>query len=116
MITKEQFVEFRSKWKSIKEHTAMEHVLYNILRGKDLNHGFSPIKKENKVVSNSCDRWNGVNSALSELKYTVYRLTKDVPQNPRWFISLGVLEERIGIKITRDIAEQILAVKIQRNV
>lgn len=50
--TKQQYVEMKQQWATIaaqKQITPQDHVIYNILRGKPANRGFSPLKDANKL-------------------------------------------------------------------
>ena len=51
--TKEQYLTFRNNWanavNSKKELTAAHHILYNILRGRSHDMGFTPITNGNKL-------------------------------------------------------------------
>lgn len=42
-------------WSSVREHTVQEHVIYNILRGKPIDQGFTPITNPSKITSNGND-------------------------------------------------------------
>lgn len=51
---KEQFKKIQAIFKELsrsKQATAVDHVFYNIVRGKPLDHGFTPITNENKLRS-----------------------------------------------------------------
>lgn len=69
MITKEQYHQLTATWSAKKEHTAAEHIAYNILRGKDAKLGFTPIASHNisKITSNCCNPWNGFNQARADV-------------------------------------------------
>ena len=50
--TKEQHVAFRKAWAKVaqdKKLTATHMVLYNIIRGKEVTHGFTPVTNTNKL-------------------------------------------------------------------
>lgn len=51
--TKEQYLAFRNKWAELaqaKKLTAADMMFYNIVRGKDLQHGFTPITRPSKFT------------------------------------------------------------------
>jgi hypothetical protein len=50
-ISKEQFVAVTSKWKSGNTHTVADHIIYNVLRSKPIDLGFSK-KTKKKYPSN----------------------------------------------------------------
>lgn len=47
--TKEQYLQMKQKWAERKTHSALEHALYNILRGYHAQKGFSPIVRESRI-------------------------------------------------------------------
>jgi len=50
--TKEQFIAFRNAWAKAAQAgkiTAAHMVMYNAIRGKDLDHGFTPVTNHNKL-------------------------------------------------------------------
>lgn len=59
-ITKEQYHTIIAAWAAKKEHTAAEHIIYNVLRGKSVTLGF----KEKSVNIQGNDPWFGFNTAL----------------------------------------------------
>lgn len=60
--------QFIINWKSSSKHSAAQHLLYNLIRGKDARHGFTPIVGTSKIISNRCDAWNGWTQALNTLR------------------------------------------------
>jgi hypothetical protein len=61
-ISKEQFTALTAAWRSRKDHTAAEHIIYNVLRGKPAKQGFK--QREKHVQGN--DPWYAFSCALSE--------------------------------------------------
>jgi hypothetical protein len=56
---KEQFKKIQACFKELsrsKQATAADHVFYNIVRGKPIDRGFTPITNENKLRSNYVNR------------------------------------------------------------
>ena len=56
---KQQFKKIQAIFKELsrsKQATAVDHVFYNIVRGKPTNLGFTPITNENKLRSNYSNR------------------------------------------------------------
>lgn len=51
--TKDQYLAFREKWRYAARHgfplTGAHHVLYNIIRGRDPQHGFTPFQRRSKI-------------------------------------------------------------------
>lgn len=65
-ITKEQYATLKAAWASQTSATPSLHIIYNLLRAKPLDLGFTPFKETslNKIKSNNNDRWNGFNISL----------------------------------------------------
>lgn len=60
--------EFKAYWKLFNiQYGSCSHLLYNLLKGRDLKCGFSPITNKNKLA-NGQQEWGGFNRALSNLK------------------------------------------------
>jgi hypothetical protein len=69
MLNEEIIKTVVQSWKAEEEHTVEEHVLYNVLRGKPLDQGFSPITHEGKIVSCGNDPHWGLNEAIRAIKW-----------------------------------------------
>jgi|JI10StandDraft_1071094.scaffolds.fasta_scaffold55820_4 hypothetical protein len=52
-ISKEEFLSAKAKWASSDYHTASNHIIYNALRSKPLDHGFH--QKTKNIQGN--DAW-----------------------------------------------------------
>lgn len=55
MLTKEQYLQMKATWASKQYHSAADHTIYNILRKKDPQLGFTPITNPRKINSNGDD-------------------------------------------------------------
>lgn len=53
-------------------NSASDMILYNIIRGKDIKRGFTPITNSNRLA-NGADPWYGYKSALSNLRWNIKR-------------------------------------------
>ena len=82
---KQQFKKIQARFKELsrsKQATAVDHVFYNIVRGKPLDRGFTPITNENKLRSSYNNRplWafeqakSAVNFGATPSKYHVSHL------------------------------------------
>ena len=111
-ISKEQFIQSQQAWKSVKEHSSLEHIIYNVIRGKDADRGFVPIQGTSKIISNSCDKWNGFNQPLRRLKS--YFTCTSVWQKDRCEATLKSLEKTLGITFTDELKAVILEIKENR--
>lgn len=70
---KEQFKTIQARFQERSRNklaTAVDHVFYNIIRGKDLKHGFTPLTNENKL-KNSYNNypWANFTHAKAMVKY-----------------------------------------------
>jgi hypothetical protein len=65
-LTKEQYATLKAAWASQSSASPSLHIIYNLLRAKPLDLGFTPFKETNldKIRSNFNDRWNGFNTSL----------------------------------------------------
>lgn len=66
--TKEQHVALLKTWKGKKEHTAAQHVIYNILRSKPADHGFVE-KYADILPPGDPRRWKAYREAVIEAKW-----------------------------------------------
>lgn len=62
LITKDEYQTVKQHWVSVKEHPAWHHIIYNILRSKPSDHGFS--ERASNFQAN--DPWYGYNAPLRE--------------------------------------------------
>jgi hypothetical protein len=97
-LTKEQFTAVDATWKSKKYHNATEHVIYNILRGKPADTGFS-IKTKN-IQGN--DPWFGFNRHAINAKYRICQAFNPMSRN--WQEAREAFKKEFGIDIPDDIA------------
>ena len=56
IINKEQYLAIKKIWANMKEHTASELIIYNLLRGFPADRGFTPVTNKNKL-SNGHAPW-----------------------------------------------------------
>lgn len=64
-ITREQYLALKAAWAAKPTHMHWEILLYNILRSKPIDHGFS----EKKKAIQCGDSWFGFNNALSYARH-----------------------------------------------
>lgn len=69
-LTKEQFFAMTAAWKSKNSHTAAEHLMYNILRSKPADHGFTE-KYKDILPSGDPLKWKAFNEALANAKWSI---------------------------------------------
>lgn len=87
-ISKEQFITLTEAWKQKEYHSATEHIIYNVLRSKPSDLGFT--KKTKNIQGN--DPWYGYNTAL----WYVGRFLKHVN-----------FKEKFGIDMPEDLASKL---------
>lgn len=93
-LTKEDYLMVVVTWKGTKSHTVQDHILYNILRCKPADYGFS--EKKNNIQSN--DSWNAFNAAH---KNVVYKLKYGPDTFARYF------KTRFGIDVPVGLADKL---------
>ena len=68
-INKEQFNAVKSSWKNQKHHESWEHILYNVLRSKPADNGFT-LRTKNIQGNHPWYAFNhALSVALGNLKY-----------------------------------------------
>jgi hypothetical protein len=68
VLGKEEFQTALQSWKSKENHSAEEIVLYNIIRCKNPDRGFS--EKKSNIQGN--EKWYAFNLIVRKLKWDVY--------------------------------------------
>lgn len=66
--SKEDYLNFRKTWAKDKHHSSQDIIIYNLLRGKPANNGFTPITKTVKLA-NGCRPNQAYEAALYGVKY-----------------------------------------------
>ena len=83
-ITREDFINLKTAWKSQAEHSASDMVIYNVLRSKPAASGFVP--KTKNIQGN--DPWHAFNTAKSDAHYITTRtrvyIKSDDAKYGRW--------------------------------
>jgi hypothetical protein len=92
-ISKEQFNAVTAAWKNSKDHTAAEHIVYNVLRNKPVDNGFT---EKHKNIQ-GCDSWYGFNQALSNARW-MCKLQNDSKKQH--------FKQRFGIDMPEDIVSK----------
>ena len=84
ILTKEQYQTMTTAWADhqFRHPTAAEHIIYNILRCKPLNRGFTPITNHNKIRSNCNDPHHAFGCALHDV-YSATRVHGEY-KAPQW--------------------------------
>lgn len=70
IINKEEFIKVKAAWNLIPNRTATDHIIYNALRGHDLQRGFAPTTSDRKLT-NGRSEWEGYLTALSNARWSV---------------------------------------------
>jgi len=69
-LTKEQFIAMTAAWKSKDAHTASEHLIYNILRSKPADLGFTEKYKEILTAGDPL-KWKAFTDAIVAAKWSI---------------------------------------------
>ena len=76
-ITKEQFLVMKATWAAKETHEAWHHIIYNVLRSKPIDLGFT-IKKHHIQGD---DEWYGFNDALRNASLYAKRYPNLIKEN-----------------------------------
>lgn len=69
MLNKEQYITVKTTWKKVKEHTVHEHIIYNVLRGKDADEGFVALTDWGRLNASDNNPWFNYDNAVREIHY-----------------------------------------------
>ena len=93
LTDKQQYKQYRQAFRQLaraKLITAEDHILYNLVRGKDLKFGFTPITREAKLNAHySKDGFRAFNAALASLKHNI----KSRARMKEWYIKHGTTHD-----------------------
>lgn len=70
ILNKDEYLTLKAAWSSKRHHSASDHIIYNVLRGKPIDSGFCI--KTHSFQRN--DPWNGFNYALASARFLVSAL------------------------------------------
>ena len=101
LLSKDQYHTLIETWRKASSHTAGEHIIYNMLRTKAPDLGFSAIKSPSKINANGDDPWYGYNQA----RYHAFWLTK----HPDRFKALT------GLELTPELTDMIKQLPMKRS-
>jgi hypothetical protein len=102
MLNKEQYITVIKTWKSKKEHTAEDHIVYNILRGKESALGFIAITDWGRLNASSNEPWNSYNNAAKNVQYGF------TTKSTNWLERTSKrYSEVFGIEFTAELMEEI---------
>lgn len=105
-ISKEEYLTVKKTWASKQDHSAVDHVLYNVLRGKDAKLGFS--EKTKNIQGN--DSWY---SYKSSMKTAIYRVDLEDRFNrpERIEAKVNQFKEVFGISIPHNLHDKLIEFK-----
>ena len=133
VTTKNVYDGFIANWKdraAKRNFSAADMIVYNFIKGRPLDKGFSPIIKPQKIDSNNCDPMNGFTQAKRAIRMD-YNLAsyKVAPEAPKWmqpenqakFVSDKVarnehnykatkqqFQDRFGIELTEELSAKLM--------
>jgi hypothetical protein len=108
MLNKEQYITVKTTWKQQKEHTIHEHIIYNVLRGKEADEGFAPLTDWGRLHASQDNPWFSYDNAVLDIHYRL---------NPKRYQFEGTVKyysELFGIEFTNELIEEVLS-KIKRK-
>lgn len=70
MLSNEQYRTVIANWKRKAEHTVEEHIVYNVLRGKDPELGFNALTNTGRLKLYLNDPWGAFNDAAKNIQYS----------------------------------------------
>lgn len=92
---KEQFRQYQEAFRQLsraKMATSEDHVLYNLLRGRDLKRGFTPLTNEKKINAHYAKTvWRNFDFALNSLKSDI----KHRAHSKDWYQKYGTPESAV---------------------
>lgn len=110
LFNKEQYLKIKQAWKNLPTRTARDVVIYNFLRSKPLDRGFSATSYQ--IAGSNWYAWKTMiaalhfelhRSAVSTMPEVVERRKRIADQN------LKKISERFGIELTEEHAEKFLS-------
>lgn len=99
-ISKEQYVAVSAAWKNVQAHCACDHIIYNLLRSKSIDTGFS-VKTKHIQGNNP---WYSFNDALYYAKRMCDLRTQ--PDDKK-----QIFKQKFGIDMPEDIASKFEGMK-----
>lgn len=103
MLTKEQYITVLRTWRNEKEHTALEHILYNVLRNKSSDEGFIELKSPGRLNACNNDKWFTYNYLVMNLSYKLN------PKRKHFDEELKNLQEIFGIEFNEELVQEVLS-------
>lgn len=98
-ITKEQTSNAVAAWRSVREHDAASHIIYNMMRGLDPMRGFSPCNNPRRMKAND-PQWAFKMACQAIRSYRRCLATSDSasPYQLRWRDQARDYCKRLGIE------------------
>jgi hypothetical protein len=117
IISKEQYLNVKTVWNTIKSHSSSDHILYNALRGFDLKRGFSPVINPIKLA-NGQKSFGSFRFSLSNLKQSFkapVHYKNDKPEsieliNKKYQDRLAALNVKYGVPFTPELVAILMEV------
>lgn len=82
LLSKPDYLLASSQWKIQKNHSSFEHIVYNIVRSKELKTGFCPVKNDKKIKNGMRPFWV-FEQSLWALKYLSNNVLKAKDESSR---------------------------------
>ena len=109
IFNKEQYLAAKAAWKSMTNRNAVDHIIYNAIRGFDIKRGFTGITNPTKL-GNGAEEWAGFKFAKEQARYrfkTKMIWPNDQERQDRIFASrCKELSDRYGIEFNEELMEK----------
>ncbi len=104
MLNKEQYITVKATWKKEKEHTVHEHIIYNVLRGKDADEGFVPLTDWGRLNASDNNPWFNYDNAVREIHYQLNEKRHNYENTVKRY------SEVFGIELSKELIAEVLSV------
>lgn len=104
MLNKEQYITVKATWKKVKEHTVHEHIIYNVLRGKDADEGFAPLTDWGRLNASDNNPWFNYDNAVREIHYQLNEKRYNYENTVKRY------SEVFGIELSKELIAEVLSV------
>lgn len=108
MLNKEQYITVKTTWKQQKEHNIREHIIYNVLRGKEADTGFVPLTDWGRLHASQDNPWFNYDNAVLDIHYQLNAKRYQFEGTVKYY------SELFGIEFTSELIEEVLS-KIKRK-
>lgn len=108
IINKEQYLAAKAEWKSNKNRDAVDHIIYNAIRGFDIKRGFTGITNPTKL-GNGAEEWAGFKNALNEARWQFREaasFVRGIDVEAAYQKRVATLSSKYGFEFTEELMEK----------